>query len=410
MNNKFGYWFIFGVALLFGFIFIYEFGFGQIVTKYAQFPERLKDNTFPTWDAHSFMSHGFLTFLSKESFELKEAYTNHSPFYLIWNYFLYKVEIWFPILPMRMTSACISMFASLGVITFVLYRKWGAAFRSKLFFLLLLGLLYFLTMPTYWISAGKFNVDNPFHFYWPLVVLVGYQVSENRPQKFSFWLSILLLCIVAPKGAIIVGLVLVVQAFSRQYGHRYLLGAASALVVFGLCLSALPMVVGKLLGFTSKNSGWLFRSGLDGDTRYFSNIFNAVLSPVDPRPSYFLIVPLGLLLLQIIIKWRVPVVSEVKDQTGLSGLFWSVVLSPYLVTLLLWPQSISVHPYLYDYLLLGPIVLLIITNFLSYRNVSGSPGLFSFWLWLMALAIMFNLTQLAQAAHCASCSYPSWLY
>jgi hypothetical protein len=165
-----------------------------------------------------------------------------------------------------------------------------------------------------------------------------------------------------------------------------------------------PRVVAKILGFRSENSGWLFRAGLDGDRSYFSNPISAVFHPYLDRPFQLILVPAVLLVVQLVYSFksdghlRMP--GSAPDTTFLQLLF-----SQYLLTLIFWPQAVSVHPYLYDHLLVAAILVWVVVNFSS--GVSFSKH-FSFWFLTLVALITFNLTQIAQAGHCANCLYPDW--
>jgi hypothetical protein len=394
--------------LISGFVLVHVLGFSEMASKYGTLPERLRDYTFPVWQQYNFSRHGFLAFLTKESFDAREAYSNHSPIYLVFLYILYKIELLFPNLPMRITSAYFSMAALVGVIIAILLPKNKVLLDYRGTTLVLIGLIYFLTMPTYWISAGKFNVDNPFHFIFPLLVLVSYKLSYGDSKQVGFWIIVFLLCILAPKIGILLGLFLMVRSFNGHSGQCGFSRPGIFMIVGGVLFSLLPVAVSKLLGFSSKNSGWLFRSGLDGDTTYFSNIVNAVVFPVDPRPVYLLLAPILVLGVQLISQYvRANTVAE-SDVSGSDKLFITILFAPYLLILTFWPQSVSIHPYLYDHFLVGPIAVWIVLNFASNRKEALYSRNFVFWFWAMAIMIMFNLTQIAQASRCVSCYYPSW--
>jgi hypothetical protein len=71
--------------------------------------------------------------------------------------------------------------------------------------------------------------------------------------------------------------------------------------------------------------------------------------------------------------------------------------TPYFLSLILFPQSVAVHPYLYDHLLLIPMV---VTGVLAMLDVSrdvrpGSAALLAFLLVVMAV-LMSNLIGIAQ--------------
>jgi hypothetical protein len=70
---------------------------------------------------------------------------------------------------------------------------------------------------------------------------------------------------------------------------------------------------------------------------------------------------------------------------------------PYLISAVLFPQSVSIHPYLSDHLLLIPIVLTGVMSALT-EPVQGRPQGVGFLAFLIVMAglVMSNLISLAQ--------------
>jgi hypothetical protein len=389
-------------CLLVSLVIVNQFGFGDMAARSNPAPERLRDFTFPVWQHESWLDHGFLSFLKAGDFRAGIAYTNHSTGYLFLMYLLYQLERVSASLDMRTTAAYLEMAATVGVVAVVVWRRTRIRLQSIDAILALLGIVYLVTEPGYWISAGKFNVDNPIHFSFPLFVLASYQLAYRRERDGWFWATLLLLSVLAPQVAILLALFMCVKMLANPQSRRAL--ARPSVVMFGVgaLFYLQPPVVAKMLGFSTENSGWLFRSGLDGDRSYYSNPVTAVIHPFVDRPFTLIVVPAALLVGQLVYAWRsngrVPIPANADDSTFLQFLF-----SQYIISLLFWPQAISVHPYLYDYLLVGPVLVWVILNFASGVKFSKH---FSFWSLLMVGLITFNLTQIAQAAHCAGCVYP----
>jgi hypothetical protein len=383
---------------------IYIIGFAAMAMRTDLLPERLRDYTFPIWQQYSFLKHGFLMYLAPGDFQLGKAYSNHSTLYLLFMNLLYKLQLMYPLLTMRMTGAFLAMSASLAAIVFVIFSQIKNNMNYKKIILMLLGLIYFMTMPTFWISLGKFNVDNPFVFIFPLLVLMAYQLAFEAKKGLKFWLLVVVFCAVTPTSAVLLAIFLLIKSLSATGTRRDFILVGCVLILMGSLFYLEPVVFSKILGFTSKNSSWLFRSGLDGDMQYYSNFINAVLSPAFIRPIYILLIPISLLSVQLLYSYNKKESTDLKAEIHHSE-FLQIIFSVYVVSLLFWPQAISIHPYLYDHLIVAPIVVWIILNFAySPKYVTH----FSFWVLLMSFLVMFNLTQIAQAAHCKSCNFPSW--
>lgn len=404
-------WFVAGLAMtiFFGIFLVYNLGFWQMVVKISPLPERLRDITFPIWDQHSVLEHGFLVFLSQKDFAAGLAYSNHSSAYLFFMYIFYKLEMYIPQLPMRAVVATLEMVFCVVSVLYVAL----ASLKERISFhhgiLILLSVLFLLTMPGFWISAGKFNVDNPLNFLFPFLLLAAHRLSQGDLSGVRLWLPLGALCVTAPVASALLGMYLMVSSINGDGRlSKSMLKLGGTVILVSVIVYLQPVIASHVLGFTSSNSSWKFRSGLDGDVSYFTNVLNSVINPYFPRPVYLLALPAGLLLAQFAyIYIRNRDASEGKQMpigsSGNPGLFYGVIFSMYVVTCLLWPQAVSIHPYLYDYMLVAPIFVWILLNFAQCRLLRHNPRI---WIWVMLFFISFNLQQIAQAQRCGD--YPSW--
>lgn len=402
-------WFLVGLifAVFFSFLLVYGLGFWKMVQSTSPLTERLRDVTFPIWDRYSFAEHGYLVFYSMRDFEGGVAYSNHSSMFLFFLYSLYKLEMIFPKLPMRAMAANFEMLSCVAAILYVALYERKEKIKLHQGLLILLGVVFFLTMPTFWISAAKFNVDNPFHFQFPMLIWVAFRLSKGDVSGVKLWVPLGLLCVAAPLAAPLLGVYLVVSSIRGDGLSKDVLKLGLVTIFVSVIFYMQPVVTSKILGFSSSNSGWRFRSGLDGDVSYFTNVLNSVIDPYFSRPVYLLALPIGLLLVQLV---NMAVESRwcnrvAMTNSGQPRLFYGVIFSQYMIVCLLWPQAVSIHPYLYDYMLLAPISVFIIFNLarseILFRNAQV-------WIWVMLFFVSFNLQQIAQAKQCSGCYYPSW--
>lgn len=395
-------------TVLFSIFFVYVAGFRGMVSQISEGTERLRNVTFFIWDNYPAVKHGYLVFLSVDDFKNGIAYTNHSTLYLFFMYILYKIELFIPALPMRTTSAFFDMLLLVAVLVSIVsvVQRERIRFGQGVLFLLSIALL--VTMPGFWISAGKFNVDNPFHFYFPILVVVAFLVSRGTLSGPKLWLAIAALSILAPIASALLGLFFLGLSIRPDGLSRDMLRLGFSTIFCSLLFYSQPVIVSLILGFGSKNSSWLFRSGLDGRVDYFSNVINSVITPYFPRPIHLLLVPLALLSVQLLCIIR----SGVADRGSLmfpggagAGTFYQVLFSQYIICCLLWPQAVSIHPYLYDYLLLGPVGVWIAFNFFGSVSLQSSTRI---WVLVLLFLISFNLQQIAQVKRCKTCYYPAW--
>lgn len=396
--------FLIGVALItiLSMMAVYQFGFGEMAAAADKNPERLRDFTFPIWHSHSFREHGFLVFLTQDGFAGKTAYANHSTAYLWFMDALNHVQQHFSAMTMRLTGAWLAMFAMVLAIGYVVFRCLDELCLTRLV-VLGLGFCYVATLPTYWIAVGKFNVDNAFIFAMPALVMLSYFAWKSDSKGGAFWFWATATALIMPIAGVLFAIGLSAQVVGRNRWTAPRAWVAPVLLaVISIVLYLEPVLVLKLLGFTSTNSSWVFRAGLDGDTRFFSNAVNSLLFPQLRRPVHLIAVPLILVAVQWLVTWR-----EARSTTTLPGRDRSVfvvnLFVVYALTLLFWPQAVSIHPYLYDAILVGPVAAWIMVKF---AGQSISERSFLLWCFFLGFLIMFNLTTIAQATHAPL--YPKW--
>lgn len=393
------------VVLTIGIWAVYKIGFGQMVATANLRPERLRDYTFPTWHQYSWTQHGFLTFLVADGYAKGQAYANEPTLYLWLMWVLYRIQLIFPAVTMRLMVALISMSASLLSIGYAIGSPTWAKLDFRRTVLLLAAFAYFLTLPTFWISLGKFNVDNVFVLIFPVLLVASAVIARRGPQGKSFWLTAVVMCVLMPMTAALFGAFMGLRAiFARRLDLR-MLRSAIVMSVLSVIVYLQPVVVAKLLHFTSENSTWLFRSGLDGDMQYYGNFINSVFVPYFNRPMYFVLIPAALLLLQLWYRIRFAPQSNSTEETGYPDAMMPYLFASYLLTLLFWPQAVAIHPYLYDPLLIGPVGAWIVLNFAKPEVYERH---YLAWLFVLLFLVTFNATRIAQAAHCSACYFPSW--
>ena len=146
-------------------------------------------------------------------------------------------------------------------------------------------------------------------------------------------------------------------------------------------------------GYRSESSPFMFRSGLDGDTRYFQDAIQSVLHPYTGRTLSSVVfpafVPIGIALAWM---WK-----GKRGERRRMGRQLAFTFAPYLFSLALFPQSVAIHPYLYDGLIVLPAAIIGATWLLGRHQESalrGTPLLAG--LLLAALLIMANPIAIAQ--------------
>jgi hypothetical protein len=399
------------LAVLVTLMAAYKLGFREAAHQIAGQPERLRDITFYIWDNYPLSRHGYLVFYSLDDFNKNIAYSNHSTAYLFYMYVLYKIEMLIPGLQMRLVNAVLNMISLAGVVFYIISKTTKKVISSLKGFLTLLAVIFMVSMPGYWISAARFNVDNVFPLVFCIQTMISFFIWQDQENRKEVWILILLYSVFFPLPGVIFGMALLLYSLRHGGLDTKLFNLAIGAVLTGCIFYLQAPTISKILGFTSSNSGWLLRAGLDGDRTYFSNAVMAVVSPYFPRPLHIIAVPILLLVLQVVYSRAVTPITTPADRTHSevsiaagAGVFYFLICSQYLFTWLLWPQAIAIHPYLYDFLFLAPISLSIILNFLKFPEHFCLARL---WILGLLFLISFNFQQIAQAK-CNGCYYPAW--
>ena len=383
-----------------------QLGFQRMVNDQKSTCERLRNVTFPIWENNNPSAHGFLTFLQKEDFNEKKAYSNHSTAYLFFMYGLYKIESLSERMPMRQTAPIIAVLLFSASLLWILSQITVQKISFAHGLVALMCLMFIVTGPGLWVPAARFNVDNPFLLQLPLLLLASLAVAQKdvaRLQKWTILSAYILLC---PMNAALIAVFIIAYSIRAEGINIKYLKDAGFILVGSIVVYLQPIIVSKLIGFTTTNSTWLFRSGLDGDMRYYGNLISAIAQPFYNRPLYVIFIVLLIAAVQmLIIKFKSRSIQKANESKIYFNLFYGCLVAPYLLSCLFWPQAISIHPYLYDYLLIGPAMVFIFVNITRFRVVS-EPAIA--WLFIFAFLTSFNLQKIAQASRNTATNYAPW--
>lgn len=369
--------------------------------------------TFNLWQTHPPSQHLFLMWLSPEDFANHRAYTNHLHPYLFSLYGavrLVQAATGYPLSVARNVTPI--AVAAIGVVAFtiMLLRSGWSSFEAgvKWYASLFLALGVFISEWHFWVSMYTTNFDDVF----PVI---------------AFLLAILAACL-APRPApahdrLMVGSALLFGAFGWVYtplailalwcyygrlrrsgtffiDNRRLLKASLACGMAGLITVAVPRVLVALKGYETISSPFVFRSGLDGDTRYFHDVAQAVLRPFygQPRTWWTMLFPTCVPVLMWL-TWGTAGAGAARRRLARALL---LLTAPYWFSVAVFPQAVSIHPYLYDHLLFLPVALIGALWSVSpsvQRRLRG-PSVLALLLMYLVL-LMANLVAIAQAIRAA---------
>ncbi|MBV9079838.1 MAG: hypothetical protein JO102_01825 [Elusimicrobia bacterium] len=239
-----------------------------------------------------------------------------------------------------------------------------------------------VTHPPIWLGLLGFNPDN---FYLFVTLVFCHLLLGGGIAHFAEWGAFVALVVPlhAPAWALI-------GAAQRIRGWARTAAAVLALAAFSYFL---PAAIVRLAGYKSLSSGFLFRSGLDGNTSYLSNLFQAFARPLVPAErmwffSLYILAPIA------VGGW----VARLDSEAGRAYFRLAFSLSiPYACVLILFPQAVSIHPYLMDPLLTVPATALLFRGVLEPAVLESLDGpRLAYAILAAGFMIMTNLLSLAQ--------------
>jgi hypothetical protein len=392
-------------SALFWLMVIWDVGVGRAVLGVTR-EDRLT-TSFALWESRPASEHLFLIWLNGESFEKGVAYTNHLHPISFFFYGCAKLVQLASGLPFYV-GRNISPFAmaGLGVLAFGALvprpsatAPQGATFHATLF----LALGFLLSEWHFWVHPFTSNFDTVFPVIAFLTAIVWASAHPRVSRRRGVCLIASLIVFAAFGWVYTPLLILAVWClFGRPRAgiaatiaaNRPLVRASIAAAAAGLAIYALPRVLVAIRGYETTSSPFLFRSGLDGDTRYFQDVAQAVFHPFAPSHTWWsLLFPAFVpLLMTAACAWRAGGLT--LRRFGRQSVFF---VTPYVFSLALFPQAVSIHPYLYDVLLLLPVALIGSTWTLTrcvQDRLRGASLLAA--LLLAAMLIMANLIGIAQ--------------
>ncbi|HEY2433340.1 MAG TPA: hypothetical protein VGI12_11765 [Vicinamibacterales bacterium] len=364
---------------------------------------------FSIWETHPVSEHLFLGWRTFQSLEEHHPYANHVHPYLFAMYgwaLLVRAAAGVPLFVATNTVPVLYM-AVLVAAVFTLIRR--ARLVGDTPAPLQLAALFTacgLVVTTYrfWNDLLRYSSDNPYPLLAGVLIFVAAGLIEPVNRRMVLAGTIALVALSPVHTPMVITALACLFWFrsgaTRQGagGGSLVVRAAGLALVTGAVAYMLPWLLIRWHGYTPVGSPFLFRSGLDGDTRYFTNMIQAVVSPCANccwgRPTTDLLFPAFVPLVAFAAlrgtrAWR--------SSIDLSRILL-FLLAPYLFSLVLFPQSISIHPYMYDHMLILPLTLAgIVLMFEWVNDRAGDPGPALFGLILIGGGVaMSNLIAVAQ--------------
>ena len=351
--------------------------------------------TFNGWAEYSAARHHYLGQYNPDDFAQGRAYTTYTYPFLFFN-FLFLAPLHFLLkLPYDVAQNSLPYFYVFCLTYLLILTRRDqllaiiggkCPFRWMLAFIAI-GIM--VTDPLPWISSLHYNRDN-FHILaaGAFCYLSTWVFRDEVPKRPLLIVGIFL-ALWSP--IYIPAWILASLFFDRtlRLERKWIIQVVgiSALAWFNL---RLPLYVCQWARLTSVSSDFLYRSGLDGSTKYMTSIYQAVFSPFDPRqwPTAFY------LLVTVILGMAFQFLFRKSYRPLQQAIF---LLIPYSTIAILFPQFTSIHPYFTDLLLVIPAIFLISFWCLQrelWETLMGKT--YVAWLLIACLALMTNLLTVAQ--------------
>ncbi len=321
--------------------------------------------TFDYWDSAPVSRHLGLSFVVPEDLPQGRAYQHLTQAWLGLAYVLMKPLTWFGV-PYA-TGQNVLAFFTFGVMLWMVSAAVSLSQRPSpadpwatwaLWFpLVVLGFSIVATLPSLWVASIIGNPEDQHRFLAAIgVAYISVLDFHRRPLGRAGFLTAVGVALVAPMYAACLFITLAFLATplggSRFAGLQWERWRSQGLI-FGLVIAlgiAVPYVMLWIGGWQGVGSSVFFRAGLDGGTQYFTDMFQSVINPYDAGGRDWRLYPL--IAAATLVAAATFALSRPLAVRMFRQLFfcWSMAL----LWIVVFPQAVSIHPYLFDFGLLFP--------------------------------------------------------
>jgi len=351
--------------------------------------------TLDTWQRAPVLQHGFLFFFYPGDLEKGVAYTSDSyGFTLLTEAALWAAQVGLGV-PVAISQQMLPLLWQcflLGMFLFLLPPKRELSHQVLAF--LAVGIL--VTQPAFWILISMFPPDNPHPYgtlgFTALAVLYRKKMLSGRAAL----IVLAGIAMVIPVYGLLAALVLVLFAEKQIEWRSRPATALASLAAFSLLMVALPKWVAAWVHLKQANSSFFFRTGLDGDTTFFTNIFQAMFRPHPPSEQMWEVWHLPAVT-GLFILWVALTLKNESKYRAMIGQFF-LVTCPYLFFAVVFPQCLSTHTYVFSsHLTVGCSFLL--ATWSVEEDIAAhlkGPWLLA-WGFVVGALVLNNLNELARA-------------
>lgn len=334
-------------------LIVWHIGGGSFAIRHPA-PQRLP-YTFNIWENYPITRHWFLTFDSRWNiFEEGKFYHAYTPAFNLLHYLVLKPISMITTIgfsrSVRFTPFFIGCFYSM-ILPGIMTKTFSYAPQARARFLMLVvsATVVTLSIPDLWTGTLFFDGDNSY----PLAALCQLVLSGSlfaalgkdlvKCQK-SLYALMLIYCLLLPIQAALFGCALLIYGLSKKEHAFVLSRMAVFMVICAIVVYRFNSVLGAFAGLEAKGSSFLVRSGLNGATSHYSNVFTSLFAPpIQDQVRVYSFFLFGL------IAWFISFILQffVEKSTRVHAAVF-LLFAPVLMDLFIFPESHAVHPYLYD--------------------------------------------------------------
>ncbi|RZJ77014.1 MAG: hypothetical protein EOO45_00165 [Flavobacterium sp.] len=385
LERIFGYCTLASVSLV-AMGFVWSISYAEMIHK--NWPLTDMAYTYQIWIDYPFWKHFFLTFEQDlGGIEKHFAYHGYSTLYSFCTFLIVKVGhnvFHLPVATIDLLTPFIHglLLAICLPFTFIyLFGGWLTRTVSGWIVLLLLQVTI-VSLPIQYLYSAPAQIS-PLLSFW----IINFVAVAYGQRKFSTAVFLTLSAIIGLQlsfMATVFGIIVFLAGLAEK--RRELLYSGATLVGFGSLAYLIQKGIGALIGITTTGSSWASRSGLDGQTRFFSQSVNAIIDPIQrgwTRPyTLFWVAASFLVFLAFLI-----FMDKRKNHLGtLNGLF--VLIGTYILGAGLIPQSYSLHPHMYDMLFSFPVFASLPFIFSKLSNEDDAVPSYTLWLIIILCGVI----------------------
>lgn len=363
----------------------------------ASFVERntFFSSTFNWWSQNNINEHYFLGIINDDYILKNQVYTSYTIQTLFANYTLLSTLNILTGRTFEITQnflVYILDFLFLMTLYFTRKNQIDLILKSKnllhfIWFFLIVGIL--VTNPLPWISFLKYSTEN-FYFIISLVFcyLSVFARSFNLQKKDFLFLITGLIISSFFIVFIIPWILLYIYTEYRIKLRKKMWVNISIVSIYGTLSYLTPFILQRIKGFENVSSSYLFRSGLDGSSTYLKSSLSPIYKAASEQHFeniFLLIISLSLTIYILKINWK-----SVLDRLLLSFI-------PALIVFSVIPQHSTIHMYMFEFLIIIPLVFNLIFYLLSIDLNKLSPKKYVTITILYIFLIMGQLLEVSKS-------------